>query len=570
MIQYRSSPTHGRARLIAALLLAGAAWPATAQTVPAPSIPSQADISRQRVPQPLPDTPTFDLRIQTPERAAVPRAVDEIEFEVKRIAVEGATHFPPAEIAAIFTPLEGRKIVLEDLRNAAATLENKYRADGFFLTRVFVPPQQVADGVLTVRVVEGYVSNIFVEAPDEATRKHLARIMQPVVGEKPVRLDTVERRLLIVNDLPGISGAGVLRQGAELGQSELALTATERPPSYAFSFNNTGSDALGPWTFGANATLNRPFARLGALDLGVSGAGDNLKELRSATARYAEPVGNAGTIVSLGGLVALARPGGTVKALDIDGLVTSFALRARHPLVRSRATSLFLDAGLSANRSRTEAAGVRIILDKTVVGELSLVFQQNGWLGGATNASASLFRGLPWLGSMDEDAALPSVANFDPDFTRLAFTAQRTQPLTPRLSVQLAVQGQYTGDTLLSGELLSFGGAAIGRGYDPSVVAGDRGIGGVAEIRYDAKLPEQPNVNSLQLYAFVDRASATTLANGALPKSRATIGSYGVGARAGLFGNAFLDLRFADATREVANASPQRDPRVTVTGVFAF
>lgn len=551
------------------MLLGGTAWPAVAQT-PGAAIPSQADISRQRVPQPLPTTPSFDLRIQTPERAAVPRAVDEIEFEVKRIAVEGATYFPAAEVAAIFAPLEGRKIVLDDLRKAAGTLEDRYRAQGFFLTRVFVPPQQVKDGVLTVRVVEGYVSNLFVDAPDEGTRRKLAKFMQPVVGERPVSLATVERQLLIVNDLPGIAGAGVLRQGAELGQSELALSVTERPPTYTLSVNNSGSNALGPWTFGANATLNRPFDRVGALDVGISGAGENLKELRSLSARYAEPIGHAGTIVSLGGLIALAKPGGPVAALDIDGQVTSFALRARHPLIRTRATSLFIDAGLSANRSRTEAANVRIILDKTVVGELALVLQQNGWLGGATNVTASLFRGLPWLGSMDEDASLPSVANFDPDFTRLAFNAQRVQPLAPRLSALLGVQGQYTGDTLLSGELISFGGMSIGRGYDPSVVAGDRGIGGVAELRYDIALPEQPNLTSLQLYGFIDRATVTTLSNGALPKSDSTIGSYGIGARAGLFGNAFLELRFADATRNVANASPQRDPRVTVTGVLSF
>lgn len=570
MIAESSPPARRRARLIAAALLLGAASPAAAQAVVPPSIPSQADISRQRVPQPLPTTPNFDLRIQTPERAAVPRAVDEIEFEVKKIAVEGAEHFPAAEVAAIFTPLEGKKIVLEDLRKAAQSLEDKYRADGFFLTRVFVPPQQVKDGVLTVRVVEGYVSNVFVQADNESTRRRLAKLLQPIVGQKPVGLSTVERPLLIVNDLPGISGAGILRQGAELGQSELALNVTERPSSYSFSVNNSGSEALGPWSFGVNATLSQPFDRIGALDLGVSGAGENLKELRSLTARYAEPIGHAGTVVSIGGLVALAKPGGAVKALDIDGLVTSFALRARHPLLRTRATSLFLDAGLSANRSRTEAADVRIILDKTVVAELALVFQQAGWLNGTTNATVSLFRGLPFLGSMDEDATLPSVANFEPDFTRVAFNAQRIQPLVPRLSALLGVQGQYTDDTLLSGELISFGGAAIGRGYDPSVVAGDRGIGGVAELRYDAKLPEQPSVNSLQLYAFVDRASATTLANGALPKMKSTIGSYGFGARAGLFSAAFVELRFADATRNVANASPQRDPRVTVTGVLAF
>lgn len=563
-----SSPLRLGARLTATLLLAGTAGAALAQA--SPQIPSQADISRQRVPQPLPETPQFDLRIQTPERAAVPRAVDEIDFEVQRIVVEGADHYPEAEVRALFAPLENRKIVLDDLRQAAAALEQKYRADGFFLTRVFVPPQQVKDGVLTVRVVEGYVSAVFVDAADEATRKRLGKLMQPIVGRKPIALKDLERQLLIVNDLPGISGNGVLRQGAGLGQSELALAVSDLPSSYSVSVNNTGSNALGPWAFGFNATLNRPFGRIGALDIGLSGAGDNLEELRSLTARYAEPIGSAGTVASIGGLVAVAKPGGAVSALDLESFVTSVAARLRHPLIRGRTISLFLDGGISANRSRTEAANVRIILDKTVVGELGLVFQQAGWLGGTTNAAVSLFHGLPWLGSMDRSAALPSVIGFDPDFTRLAATAQRVQPIARRVSAMLSVQAQYTDDTLVSGEQISFGGASIGRGYDPSIVAGDRGIGGVAELRYDMALPQQDKINSLQLYGFVDRARAVSLANGAAPKVGTTIASYGIGARAGLLSKAYVDLRFADATRSVTGASPQRDPRVTVTAIFGF
>ena len=34
--------------------------------------------------------------------------------------------------------------------------------------------------------------------------------------------------------------------------------------------------------------------------------------------------------------------------------------------------------------------------------------------------------------------------------------------------------------------------------------------------------------------------------------------------------DASLDVRFADATRTVAGATPARDPRVTVTGVIGF
>lgn len=42
-------------------------------------IPPDADTSRMRVPVPLPRLPEFDLRIQSPEKSATPRAVDELE-----------------------------------------------------------------------------------------------------------------------------------------------------------------------------------------------------------------------------------------------------------------------------------------------------------------------------------------------------------------------------------------------------------------------------------------------------------------------------------------------------------
>jgi hypothetical protein len=67
------------------------AAPVIAQIV---RLPPQAEISRQRIqPLPLPDTP-LQLRIQNPEKASVPKAVDEIEFSITRIKVTGATHFP--------------------------------------------------------------------------------------------------------------------------------------------------------------------------------------------------------------------------------------------------------------------------------------------------------------------------------------------------------------------------------------------------------------------------------------------------------------------------------------------
>ncbi|MGA0810802.1 MAG: POTRA domain-containing protein, partial [Burkholderiaceae bacterium] len=102
----------------------------SASTVGAQSLrlPGDSDTSRIRPPAlPLPATPSFDLRIESPERSAIPKAVDEIDFEVKAIVVEGVTAYSPDDVNALFSDLKGRRITLSALRKATEALENRYR-----------------------------------------------------------------------------------------------------------------------------------------------------------------------------------------------------------------------------------------------------------------------------------------------------------------------------------------------------------------------------------------------------------------------------------------------------------
>ena len=90
-------------------------------------LPGDADTSRLRPPRlPLPTTPKFDLRIESPEKSPVPKAVDDITFEFKAIDLEGLEYYPRSEIDKIFAPLIGKKISLNELRGATEKLEKKY------------------------------------------------------------------------------------------------------------------------------------------------------------------------------------------------------------------------------------------------------------------------------------------------------------------------------------------------------------------------------------------------------------------------------------------------------------
>lgn len=534
-------------------VICGVLFPAEA-AVSQVALPPQSDISRQRVaPLPLPSL-NYDFRIQNPEKSAVPRAVDEVEFSISIIQVSGANHFPKSEVDAFFAPLVGRKIVLQDLRDAAQKLEDLYRSKGFFLTRVFIPPQKVEGGALQVQVLEGYIGDVFVDGPNPSSTRLIEKLMASVPKDRPTRFSNLERHMLLINDIPGLAGTTLLQQGGALGSSELLVSAVKVPNQYRATLSNTSSELVGPLSYSLGGTISQPFGRPGALDLTLSSAGQQLRELRSVSARYAMPIGAHGLVGSFGGLIAFARPGGAIKDLDVRSRVMSFNGRLRMPLIRSRKNSIYLEIGAALNRNETNILGELLTDDRSTVAEATLSWQQANWLNGDTNASVSLFQGLVVLGANDATAPKSSVSGFQPRFQRVVYTLARNQRLTPSVSAQLNLQGQYSTDRLASGELVSFGGPAIGRGYDPSVITGERGMGVSGELRYALPFAAERLIEGVQLYTFADYANATTLATEIADKQTNHISSLGLGVRMLIFGRFNFDFQGAQARLKLVAA----------------
>ncbi|MFZ9759622.1 MAG: POTRA domain-containing protein, partial [Burkholderiaceae bacterium] len=344
-------------RLGALELLAALAHRASLQTQAQAQtlrLPGDADTSRIRPPSlPLPATPSFDLRIESPERSAIPKAVDEIDFEVKAIRIDGVTAYSMEEVNAIFEPLQGKRITLDALRQATEALENRYRRDGYFLVRVLIPPQRVADGTFRVQVIEGYIENAFTQGGSAIAQERVQAIIQGVVGKKPIDLQSLERVLLLLNDLPGLSGSGVLRQGQAMGASELVVTLNDLPPTgLSLNLNNSASRVMGIYGLSLNANFNNPLeGSLGQASLGYS-TSLNQERLKAFSARYALPTGSTGMITSFGVLRAVAKPAGILRDFDLTSESTSINARVRNPSLRTRDASVYLEAGITLNKTK--------------------------------------------------------------------------------------------------------------------------------------------------------------------------------------------------------------------------
>jgi hemolysin activation/secretion protein len=284
-------------------------------------------------------------------------------------------------------------------------------------------------------------------------------------------------------------------------------------------------------------------------------SGEGFRELQAVSGRYATPLGNNGAVGSIGALVAHAAPGGPIRDLDVQSKSGSLSASLRVPLLRSRANSIYLDAGMTLNRSFVKALGTEINDDRTTVASLGLQWRQIGWLAGDMTFGVNVLHGLDLFGANGADAPLPSVLGFDPHFLRLTYQFQRNQPIRGPIGASMTLQGQYTAHRLLSGEQISFGGRGIGRGYDPSSIAGERGVGVIGELHASLPGVQVPNlIEGVQVYAFADWARTTALAYEETPKQSAAISSLGVGARFTLLRQLSVDTQFSSARRALPDS----------------
>jgi len=560
-----------------AVLLAGL----TDSVSAAPLTPDQlqqlnqiTDIARRRAPDYSSpgNSQKFDFRIQTPEKAALPKAVEEIEFDLVGVQFDGATVFSNNEMQALFKPLIGKKVGLGELRDVATQLETRYREKGYFLVRVFIPPQQVKDGIFKVKIVEGYVNEVFIQGPDDNMNARIEAFALQLAAVKPLSLSALERVLLLMNDLPGVSGTAVLRQGAELGASDLLVTVNPLPTSHTISVGNENAKDIGPASINYNLNVTEPLNLPGFWNLNLTQAGDlvHYSELFAVSSRYSQAFGNDGAVWSVGVTASQAKPGLYLSYLDIVSTSTSINPKLHYPLTRSRDSSWSIDTGLSINRSQTD---IKLISStsaiRTSVIEFTPSWNLNGWMDGTQSLSLSAFKGVQGFGSNLASDALAFSSPFNPDFLKFAYSFTRTQSLPKNFSIQLNVSGQFSRDKLPSAELISFGGQSIGRGYDSGAITGDRGTGVLIELRRDTEIAWAPYVGNVQLYASYDAATANNIAYDTTEGSRTYLSSWALGGRFPFLGM-YADVQLGGSMIDLHGTAPKHNPHVNFTLISSF
>ena len=544
---------------VAALLCCAAAF--AQQQAPATPQPGRD--------RPLPEAappPDIDFTIQAPRRSPVPRAVEELTFDVKDVHIVGTTRYGQDVLHPLIQPVIGQTVHLADLIAIAEQIEARYHQDGYVLTRAFVPTQSVNDGIFQITVVEGYVAAVAVQGGDEEIRERVEKILTPVTQARPLTISMLEQALLSANKLPGISASGLLRPSAtEQGASELVVTVKEQPSSGGIAADNMGTPSTGRWTLAADATTASPLGDGGQVSLNASSNPANPHIRYSAGGRYVAPLPLFdGMTYTLSALGSHGEPGGTVSDQSLVTNSTAFGARATLPLLVTRQNEVSLDGGLTVQSSDVKLAGLTATHDEWRVFDLALTYQNTGWGDGVTNVTFDAAQGIPGLGATPISSVERSG---DTEFTKFTAQVRRTQAIDGPLSASLLVSGQYVNVHPVLGEEVNFGGQVIGRGYDPAAVTGDMGVGGAVELRYDLN-PSWFYADAAQVYGFLDGGQVHNH-NGTIDHDK--IASTGAGLRLTVPGNVIIGVFYGKALIGVAGSDEgKRSSRVMLNTAVRF
>ncbi len=515
------------------------------QTPPA-VLPGAVEPGRREPPTPsLPDpSAELELQIELPAGVKPPPALLQKTFELKEIKLEGVTAYREAELAELYRHLLGKTITFGQFYAIAEAIQARYHLDGYFLSFAYVPPQAVRDGVFRIAVVEGFIDDIRVIGVDESLQRIIESTLRPIVGERPLRLAPLERRLLLAGQIAGVTATGVLQRSEKTrGASDLVVQAKHVLAGAQAGINNRGSEFTGPWRYDAGVSLSP--VSIFAERVGVSATiAHETEELRSASLSYSQRIGVNGMRVAGVFGITKSNPGFTLKEFDTVTRSESGDIDLSYPILLQRNYSLTAGLGFSYLNTEVELLSDRFSRDRIRTARATVNFTQTGFLGGRNGGVFELTQGLPILAASDPDVHATSRADSEPDFTMLTLDLVHARALGHRFDLLARASGQYAFGPLPASHEFALGGARYGRAFNSGELTGELGGALSAELGYDWRI-DLRHVGRTRPYAFFDYGVTWNEETSSSAGSRLGLGSTGLGMQVNLFNWSDLRMEYA-------------------------
>jgi len=458
--------------------------------------------------QQIPQAPTLqrtvpELPIRRNENIAQPEPAGP-KFAVRTLHITGETRFSESELIAATGFAPGAELNLGDLRNLASKITDLYNRNGYFVAQAYLPPQDIKDGNVTIAVIEGRYGKISLNNKTNVSDRVINDVLDGLDSGDPVVAPPLERRLLILSDIPGIEVNSTLSPGDVVGTSDLLVDVTPGARvDGSVEADNAGNPYTGVYRVGGTVNFNEPLGIGDVLSARVLASTNGGMDYGRLSYQGQVEDGTIGVAVT-GFRYKLGRQFAVLDATGTEWIVSAFG---SYPVIRSYDNNLYALLDVDDRNFQDKIGAASSIVDKRawvaspgISGDHRDMFGGGGWDSYSLVASfGTLYIQTPFARAIDR-----ATARTNGSYAKLYASASRLQHLVGPLSLYGLVRGQIASKNLDISEKMELGGAYGVRAYPEGEVYGDEGY--IATLEARLLLPRwfEELPGDLQLIGFVD------------------------------------------------------------------
>ncbi|OGX45860.1 MAG: hypothetical protein A3G38_02875 [Omnitrophica WOR_2 bacterium RIFCSPLOWO2_12_FULL_51_8] len=102
-----------------------------------------------------------EIELEKEKEAAPPP--EALSFTLREVKVTGATIFKPEDFSFAYQPYLNKQVTFNDIKDITAKIKAKYKEKGYLTTAAFLPEQEIKDGRIEIKVIEGKMGKLSIE-----------------------------------------------------------------------------------------------------------------------------------------------------------------------------------------------------------------------------------------------------------------------------------------------------------------------------------------------------------------------------------------------------------------------
>jgi hemolysin activation/secretion protein len=372
----------------------------------------------------------------------------------------------------------------------------------------------------------------------------------------PAQKDELERKLLLLNEIPGVVARAAFTPGVEAGSSDMVVSVVEDAPfASSVYLNNYGTGATGEYRAGAQFQLRDVFGVGDSMQLGGSWASGG--GLASGTLEATMPWAGQGLSLHAGVSHLTYVLQQSFSDLGARGIADSVHAGVWYAMQRSATGNVTL-------RSDLRYSGLQDLLPVVAVENrksseaMTLGLNMDGsddFLGGGRAFAQVIYQ----LGNLQIDAG-SDAASTAGTFGKWTVETSREQRLTENSIVYARLLAQQADKNLDSSEKLALGGPYAVRAYSTGELNVDDG--GLLTLEYRMQFPMQGGTLTWVLFSDYGTGSVNHAPLAGVVDNAVSLNGSGVGLSWRNGADVEASLTMAWRGPRLPNADSDRQPRV--------